>query len=113
MNLEAQMTQKTLIQTAVRNLVAYEPTLEDKLDMLTSISITTQNDDVWEASEEVRNELCSNPDQERMVFRGEEDGGVPSGHKGPEIENGLHVQSGHAPDGIACTGFDYATGMTL
>lgn len=41
----------------ITELIAYEPDENAKLEMLTSISITTQNDNVWEASESVRDEL--------------------------------------------------------
>lgn len=43
----------------IKQLISYEHSLEDKLDMLTEIAIMTSNNKVLKASEEVRNELVS------------------------------------------------------
>lgn len=43
----------------IKQLISYENTLEDKLDMLTEIAIMTSNNKVLKATEEVRNELVS------------------------------------------------------
>ena len=43
----------------IKQLISYENSLEDKLDMLTEIAIMTSNQKVLKASEEVRNELVS------------------------------------------------------
>jgi uncharacterized coiled-coil DUF342 family protein len=46
------------LKEQIKGILNYENDLNAKLDMLTSISTTTTNDDVWNASEEVRDELC-------------------------------------------------------
>lgn len=43
----------------IKQLISYEHSLENKLDMLTEIAIMTSNNKVLKASEEVRNELVS------------------------------------------------------
>ena len=47
------------------DLLSFEPDFETKLDILTSISITTNNAALFNAAEEVRNELvCEVQNQE-------------------------------------------------
>jgi hypothetical protein len=41
----------------IKQLISYENTLEDKLDMLTEIGIMTSNEAIFKAAEEVRHEL--------------------------------------------------------
>jgi hypothetical protein len=55
------------IKTIIEELIAHEPNTNAKLEMLTEIGLTTQNDDVWNASEEVRNELCSCEEEKGQV----------------------------------------------
>jgi len=46
----------------IKQLISYEHSLENKLDMLTEIAIMTSNEKVLKATEEVRHELASNPE---------------------------------------------------
>jgi hypothetical protein len=45
------------LKSAIAFIVSFEPTLEQKLDLLTEISVTTGNDETWNASEDVRNDV--------------------------------------------------------
>jgi len=45
------------INYLIKQLISYEHSLEDKLDMLTEIAIMTRNNKVLKATEEVRDEL--------------------------------------------------------
>lgn len=47
------------MKNVIQELIAYEPNLDAKLDLLTAIGTTTANTEVWNATEEVRNELCT------------------------------------------------------
>lgn len=55
------------IENVIKELIAYEPNLDAKLNLLTEIGLTTQNDDVWNGCEEIRNELCSCEEEKREV----------------------------------------------
>lgn len=50
----------------IKQLISYEHSLEDKLDMLTEIAIMTSNNKVFKATEEVRNELVSNEEVQKI-----------------------------------------------
>lgn len=50
----------------IKQLISYENSLEDKLDMLTEIAIMTSNDKVFKATEEVRNELVRNEEIQKV-----------------------------------------------
>jgi hypothetical protein len=50
----------------IKQLISYEHLLEDKLDMLTEIAIMTSNTKVFKATEEVRNELVSNDENQEI-----------------------------------------------
>lgn len=52
---------------AIVHILQSEETLEDKLDLLTAISITAKNDEVFRASEEIRNELCAGIKKEKRA----------------------------------------------
>ena len=46
------------LKSAVTCILFFENTLEAKLDMLTAIGITSNNDEVFKTCEGIRNELC-------------------------------------------------------
>jgi hypothetical protein len=48
-----------MIKELISKLISYENSLESKLDLLTDISIGCTNEEIFRASEEVRNELDS------------------------------------------------------
>jgi len=50
----------------IKQLISYENSLEDKLDMLTEIAIMTSNTKVFKATEEVRNELVRNEEIQKI-----------------------------------------------
>jgi len=50
----------------IKQLISYEHSLEDKLDMLTEIAIMTSNTKVLKATEEVRNELVSHDESQKI-----------------------------------------------
>jgi hypothetical protein len=50
----------------IKQLISYEHSLEDKLDMLTEIAIMTSNTKVLKATEEVRNELVSYDESQKI-----------------------------------------------
>jgi len=50
----------------IKQLISYEHSLEDKLDMLTEIAIMTSNTKVFKATEEVRNELVGNEEVQKI-----------------------------------------------
>jgi hypothetical protein len=50
----------------IKQLISYEHSLEDKLDMLTEIAIMTSNTKVFKATEEVRNELVGNDENQEI-----------------------------------------------
>ncbi len=43
----------------LKQILSYEPSLDDKLSMLTEIGLMTKNDQLFNATEEVRNELAN------------------------------------------------------
>lgn len=47
------------LKDAIICILFYEKSLESKLDMLTAIGITSNNDEVFKVCEEIRNELCN------------------------------------------------------
>lgn len=55
------------MKNVIMELIAYEPNLLAKLEMLTAIGLQTQNDEVWNTSEEIRNELCPCEEDEGKV----------------------------------------------
>jgi hypothetical protein len=54
------------INYLIKQLISYEHSLEDKLDMLTEIAIMTSNTKVLKATEEVRNELVSHDESQEI-----------------------------------------------
>lgn len=58
------------VGNAIKELIAYEPDLNAKLDMLTSIATTTQNDEIWHETEVIRESICTCPDQEQENKKG-------------------------------------------
>lgn len=55
------------MKTTIMELISYEPNLTAKLEMLTEIGLTTQNDDVWDTTEEIRNELCQCEEEKKQI----------------------------------------------
>jgi primase-polymerase (primpol)-like protein len=43
----------------IKQIISYEPSTDDKLSMLTEIGLMTKNDQIFKATEEVRDELAS------------------------------------------------------
>jgi len=54
------------INYLIKQLISYEHSLEDKLDMLTEIAIMTSNTKVLKATEEVRNDLVSHDESQEI-----------------------------------------------
>ena len=52
------------ITESISFLINQEPDLENKLDLLTAISITTTSEDVFRSCEHIRNEICPETIQE-------------------------------------------------
>lgn len=48
------------MKTTLRQLMFYENTLDDRLNMLTEIGLTTSNQELFRATEEIRHELITN-----------------------------------------------------
>lgn len=54
----------SLAVASIMHLINQEPDLESKLDLLTTISITTTSEDVFRSCEQIRNEICPETIQE-------------------------------------------------
>lgn len=59
---------KTEIVKTILELIAYEPTISDKLSMLTEIGLTSRNKDVFDATEEVRHDLSEVKEIENRIL---------------------------------------------
>ena len=51
----------------IKQLISYEHSLEDKLDMLTEIAIMTSNTKVFKATEEVRNDILESDAKNQKI----------------------------------------------
>ena len=49
---------------SVFHIINQEPNLENKLDLLTAIGISTTSEDVFRSCEQIRNEICPETIQE-------------------------------------------------
>ena len=75
-----------VLKNRIKELIAYEPNLDAKLNMLTEIALTTQNDEVWEQTEEIRSEICACPDE---TLENEKSSLLPDGYGNGE--NGSEI----------------------
>lgn len=54
----------SLTMASVFHIINQEPNLENKLDLLTAIGISTTSEDVFRSCEQIRNEICPETIQE-------------------------------------------------
>jgi hypothetical protein len=72
------------ISDIIKAIISLEESLEDKLDMLTSIGITTRNEDTFKTCEEIRTILCDE-DEADSNSKKQKSGGLPSGLAGKKV----------------------------
>jgi hypothetical protein len=75
------------IHQTILELLKHEPSITDKLDMLTAIGIQTIEPKVFKACEEIRNNLCTGSNEMLEI---EKDSGLENGQEWGEIRGLLH-----------------------
>lgn len=56
---------KSELNHIIKLLLGYEESLDARLDLLTEIGLTTTNNDIFNATEEIRHELASGSKMEK------------------------------------------------
>lgn len=83
------------LKTYILGLIRYESTIDDKLNLLTEIGLTSSNEQTFKACEEIRSEICEaersdvNADSKKRA-----NSGVASKRKGKKTGDILHPEHG-------------------
>lgn len=87
--------QPSKLELAIKELISNEPTLDDKLNLLTEIGLTSTNEITFKACEEVRSEIC-NGDDSLPDSKGRKGDSVESGSSRKKVRNVLPKKSSDA-----------------